>query len=422
MLLTGDLLHLPIQVRPSRAGCRRTTRTRCSACASRRLVLWRAAQRRDVRVAVPHFARPFGQVDWDRQARAWLGVASRHEERGPRPGPGLPAHQTTLQRKGSRHAASCPDHGSRRPRLPQLQRRLPRRSRDRGRRVHGHADPVHRRPAVPGRRSPASGTRTASRSTTSPSWSRLIRELDVDDVVFSYSDVSHEYVMHKASTVLAAGANFVLLGPDATMLQATRADRGRHARCAPGVGKSPDHPRGRRRAQGRRQARRRGPPPDAVRRPGRAARPAVRGARGPRPATTARSRSARSTSRTSRRHRHLRGRRLRRDPRAGAGRSATSCCGTAATTTSRSTARPSGSRWSTRSAPATSSPTTRARPTCGAADVIVINKMDSATPEQVAQLEATIARGRTRGAVVVKANSQVTLRRPRGASRASACS
>lgn len=48
---------------------------------------------------------------------------------------------------------------------------------------------------------------------------RLIRELHVDDVVFSYSDISHEYVMHKASTVMAAGANFVLLGPDATMLQ-----------------------------------------------------------------------------------------------------------------------------------------------------------------------------------------------------------
>ena len=50
---------------------------------------------------------------------------------------------------------------------------------------------------------------------------RLIGELDVDDVVFSYSDVKHEYVMHKASIVMAAGANFVLLGPDATMLRAT---------------------------------------------------------------------------------------------------------------------------------------------------------------------------------------------------------
>jgi predicted GTPase len=50
---------------------------------------------------------------------------------------------------------------------------------------------------------------------------RLIREHDVDDVVFSYSDVSHGYVMHQASTVMAAGANFILLGPDATMLQPT---------------------------------------------------------------------------------------------------------------------------------------------------------------------------------------------------------
>ena len=50
---------------------------------------------------------------------------------------------------------------------------------------------------------------------------RLIGELRVDDVVFSYSDVSHDEVMHKASTALAAGANFVLLGPNATMLQPT---------------------------------------------------------------------------------------------------------------------------------------------------------------------------------------------------------
>jgi predicted GTPase len=48
---------------------------------------------------------------------------------------------------------------------------------------------------------------------------RLIRELDVDEVVFSYSDISHMYVMHKASQVLAAGASFTLLGPKATMLE-----------------------------------------------------------------------------------------------------------------------------------------------------------------------------------------------------------
>jgi predicted GTPase len=50
---------------------------------------------------------------------------------------------------------------------------------------------------------------------------RLIGELAVDDVVFSYSDVSHEHVMHKASEALAAGANFVLLGPRETMLKST---------------------------------------------------------------------------------------------------------------------------------------------------------------------------------------------------------
>ncbi len=49
----------------------------------------------------------------------------------------------------------------------------------------------------------------------------LIRDRKVDDVVFAYSDVSYEYVMHKASEVTAAGANFLLLGPEATMLDAT---------------------------------------------------------------------------------------------------------------------------------------------------------------------------------------------------------
>jgi predicted GTPase len=48
----------------------------------------------------------------------------------------------------------------------------------------------------------------------------LIRDRKATDVVFAYSDVSYEYVMHAASRVLAAGANFTLLGPEATMLQA----------------------------------------------------------------------------------------------------------------------------------------------------------------------------------------------------------
>jgi predicted GTPase len=49
---------------------------------------------------------------------------------------------------------------------------------------------------------------------------RLIREHNVDQVVFAYSDVSHEYVMHKASQVLANGADFRLMGPKTTMLEA----------------------------------------------------------------------------------------------------------------------------------------------------------------------------------------------------------
>jgi len=49
----------------------------------------------------------------------------------------------------------------------------------------------------------------------------LIRERKVDEVVFAYSDVSHEHVMHKASEALAAGATFSLLGPNETMLRAT---------------------------------------------------------------------------------------------------------------------------------------------------------------------------------------------------------
>jgi predicted GTPase len=49
---------------------------------------------------------------------------------------------------------------------------------------------------------------------------RLIRERHVDVVVFSYSDVSHEHVMHLASRVMAEGADYLLLGPRRTMLRA----------------------------------------------------------------------------------------------------------------------------------------------------------------------------------------------------------
>jgi predicted GTPase len=50
----------------------------------------------------------------------------------------------------------------------------------------------------------------------------LIREQDIAKVVFAYSDVSHLDVMHKASIVLAAGADFELLGAERTMLASAK--------------------------------------------------------------------------------------------------------------------------------------------------------------------------------------------------------
>jgi predicted GTPase len=49
----------------------------------------------------------------------------------------------------------------------------------------------------------------------------LCRTQNVDEVVFAYSDVAHEQVMHVASRALAAGADFSLLGPHRTMLIST---------------------------------------------------------------------------------------------------------------------------------------------------------------------------------------------------------
>ena len=49
---------------------------------------------------------------------------------------------------------------------------------------------------------------------------QLIRKHNVSQVIFAYSDVPHEYVMHKASIVLANGSDFRLMGPSTTMLKA----------------------------------------------------------------------------------------------------------------------------------------------------------------------------------------------------------
>ena len=50
----------------------------------------------------------------------------------------------------------------------------------------------------------------------------LIKKYNVDEVVFAYSDVSHEEVMHKASRALAAGANYRLISGRFTQLKANK--------------------------------------------------------------------------------------------------------------------------------------------------------------------------------------------------------
>lgn len=51
---------------------------------------------------------------------------------------------------------------------------------------------------------------------------KLISDLNVDDVVFSYSDITYEYVMGKSALVNTAGANFVLLSPRHTSIASTK--------------------------------------------------------------------------------------------------------------------------------------------------------------------------------------------------------
>ena len=50
----------------------------------------------------------------------------------------------------------------------------------------------------------------------------LITNEDIAQVIFSYSDISHVDVMHKASRVIACGADFRLLGSSSTMLPSTK--------------------------------------------------------------------------------------------------------------------------------------------------------------------------------------------------------
>jgi len=51
---------------------------------------------------------------------------------------------------------------------------------------------------------------------------KLIHDLEVEQVIFAYSDLPHTYVMHKASQILAAGADFRLMGTNTTSIKSTR--------------------------------------------------------------------------------------------------------------------------------------------------------------------------------------------------------
>src|SRR5438045_7520831 len=51
---------------------------------------------------------------------------------------------------------------------------------------------------------------------------QLVREFRVDELVFAYSDVTHEHVMHVGSRALAAGASYRLISPSETMLSSSK--------------------------------------------------------------------------------------------------------------------------------------------------------------------------------------------------------
>ena len=51
---------------------------------------------------------------------------------------------------------------------------------------------------------------------------KLIKEKGVKQVIFAYSDISNEYVMHKASTILSIGSDFRLMGPENTSIKSTK--------------------------------------------------------------------------------------------------------------------------------------------------------------------------------------------------------
>ena len=155
--------------------------------------------------------------------------------------------------------------GRRRARLPRLQHRLPRRP---GTRVVAFT--AAQIPGIDDRTYPAAlaGTAVPARhpDRAGEELAELIAEHDVDEVVLAYSDLSHDEVMHKASLVLAAGADFRLLGPRATMLAARRSRSSRSRAVRTGSARARPAAASAQILARRRPARRARAAPDAVRR------------------------------------------------------------------------------------------------------------------------------------------------------------
>ncbi|MCK7489624.1 MAG: hypothetical protein MZU79_04810 [Anaerotruncus sp.] len=232
---------------------------------------------------------------------------------------------------------------------------------------------------------------------------RLIADYKVDDVHLAYSDLPHAYVMDKASQVQAAGANFVLLGPDDTMIKSRKPVV---SVCAvrTGSGKSQTS---RRVAEILQKPRAAGSPPSATPCPTATWSSRRSSASPPTPtstSTSAPSRSARSTSPTSTRASSSTPASITAPSSARPRRKPTSSSGTAATTTSPSTSPTSRSSSPTRTGPATSSPSTPATTNFRRAKVIVINKMDTATPEGIETVLANAKKVNPK-ATIIRANS-----------------
>ena len=265
-----------------------------------------AKPNRSVRARVDHGRRPAGTIHRPGPSGpilAIVGEARLPPQLGTTAGPWSGNRLVrVIERCGgaARHGSTTGrHHGRRRARLPRLQRRLPRRSGRRGRRLHGD----RRSPGIAGRSYPPelAGPLYPDGIPIVPEaeLEKLFARQRIDLVVFAYSDVAHETVMHAASP--GAGRR--------GRLRAARAgphDAPEHAsRSSPSARSGPAPARARRRATSPRSSRRQGlrvgrrPPPDALRRPRRASASSASRRTRTSTATRPRSRSARSTSRTS---------------------------------------------------------------------------------------------------------------------------